>query len=61
MPRLRRLSPDFGSRQVIVHSITASSPSAIPCSNHHWPSIVSTDQVAFSAMARAPAWGPRRV
>ena len=32
VPRLRRFSPDFGSRQVIVHSITASSPSAIPCS-----------------------------
>ena len=42
VPRLSRCSPDFGSRQVIVHSITASSPDSIPCSSHHWPSMFST-------------------
>ena len=52
VPRLSRRSPDFGSRQVIVHSITASSPSASPCSYHHWPSMLSIAQRAFSAIPR---------
>ena len=56
MPRLSRDSPDFGSRQVIVHSITASSPCSIPCSYHHLP-VQLVDRPAGVLGDLAPAVG----
>ena len=35
VPRSSRRSPDFGSVQTMVHSITASLPSSMPCSRIH--------------------------